>query len=135
MKTQVEFRSDKFPPYDDEEKLINPGLWGKRLGEYLKDRLKERGITTGDLVAEDWGWMIPVENDSFDLWIGCGHQNGDDDQFLCMIEPCKPVIRKFFKKIDTTAPVKRISDALDKILSSDLNIQDVRWSDSNETGK
>ena len=31
MKTQVEFRSKKSPPYDGEEEQINPGLWGKRL--------------------------------------------------------------------------------------------------------
>jgi len=35
MKTQVEFRSSRFPPYDGEEEQINPGLWGKRLAEYL----------------------------------------------------------------------------------------------------
>jgi hypothetical protein len=33
MKTQVEFRSSKFPPYEGEEEQINPGLWGKRLAE------------------------------------------------------------------------------------------------------
>ncbi len=33
MKTQVEFRSSKFPPYDGEHEQINPGLWGKRLAE------------------------------------------------------------------------------------------------------
>jgi len=35
MKTQVEFRSSKFPPYEGEQEQINPGLWGKRLAEYL----------------------------------------------------------------------------------------------------
>jgi hypothetical protein len=34
MKTQVEFRSSKFPPYGGEQEQINPGLWGKRLAEY-----------------------------------------------------------------------------------------------------
>jgi hypothetical protein len=28
MKTQVEFRSSKFPPCEGEEEEINPGLWG-----------------------------------------------------------------------------------------------------------
>jgi hypothetical protein len=28
MKTHVEFRSDAFPPYDDEEYEINPGRYG-----------------------------------------------------------------------------------------------------------
>jgi len=38
-----EFGSSKFPPYDGEEEQINPGLWGKRLAEYLVQKLAERG--------------------------------------------------------------------------------------------
>ena len=62
MKTQVEFRSSKFPPYEGEEQQINPGLWGKRLAEYLVQKLAERGIETEEMVAEDWGWYVPVCN-------------------------------------------------------------------------
>lgn len=47
MKTQAGFRSSKFPRYEDEEEQINPGLWGKRLAEYLVQKLAERGIGTG----------------------------------------------------------------------------------------
>ena len=46
MKTQVEFRSAKFPPYEGEQEQINPGLWGKRLAEYLVQQLAARGIET-----------------------------------------------------------------------------------------
>jgi len=44
MQTQVEFRAAKFPPYEGEEEQINPGLWGKRLAEYLKQQLATQGI-------------------------------------------------------------------------------------------
>jgi hypothetical protein len=54
MKTFVEFRSKKFPPYEDEEELINPGLWGKRLAEYLVQKLSKRSIKTEEIIAEDW---------------------------------------------------------------------------------
>jgi len=60
VKTQVEFRSSKFPPYEGEEEQINPGLWGKRLAEYLVQKLAERGIETEEMVAEDWGWYVPA---------------------------------------------------------------------------
>ena len=55
MKTQVEFRSDKFPPYDGEEEQINPGLWGKRLAEYLQENLTHQGLKVTSIGAEDWG--------------------------------------------------------------------------------
>jgi hypothetical protein len=46
MKTQVEFRSGKLPPYEREQEQINPGLWGKRLAEYFVPTLSEKGIKT-----------------------------------------------------------------------------------------
>lgn len=132
MKTQVEFRSDKFPPYDGEQAEINPGCWGRRLAEYLKDKLAELNIVTGDLVAEDWGYVLPIQNESFNMFIGCGHQSGADDDFLCFIEPSKPFIRKLFKKIDTTQDVGNVVESLARILSSDPDIHDVRWSDNDK---
>lgn len=67
------FVHDRFPPYDGEEEQINPGLWGKRLAEFLRDNLGKEGFGTEEPIAEDWGWMVPVANEQFRLWIGCGH--------------------------------------------------------------
>ena len=129
MKTQVEFRSAKFPAYEGEEEQINPGLWGKRLAEYLVLKLAEKGIRTEDIIAEDWGWYIPVQNEGFRLAICCGHQYGDDDEFLCFTDPRQPVVRKFLKKIDATPQLQRLTEALQQILASDPEIRDVVWTE------
>jgi hypothetical protein len=127
MKTQVEFRSSKFPPYEGEEEQINPGLWGKRLAEYLVQKLAERGIETEEMVAEDWGWYVPVRNDGFRLALCCSHQNGDDDEFLCFTDPSTPVVKKFFKKMDATPQLTRLIEALQQILAADPDIRDLAW--------
>lgn len=127
MKTQVEFRSSQFPPYDGEEEQINQGLWGKRLAEYLARQLAEKGIATEQMVAEDWGWYIPVRNEGFQLALCCGHQNGDDDEFLCFTDPSTPIVKKFFKKIDATSQLTRLIEALQQILASDPEIRDIVW--------
>ena len=129
MKTQVEFRSSKFPPYDGEEEEINPGLWGKRLAEYLVQKLGERGIKTEEMVAEDWGWYVPILNEGFRLALCCGHQYGDDDQFLCFTDPSTPVVKKLFKKIDAAPQLTRLTDARRQILASDPEIHDVVWTE------
>jgi len=129
VKTQVEFRSSKFPPYEGEEEEINRGLWGKRLAEHLVQKLSENGIATGELIAEDWGWYVPVQNDGFDLALCCGHQYGDDDQFLCFTEPKTPVVRKFFRKLDATIQLTRLVEALGQILESDPDIQEIVWTE------
>lgn len=132
MKTQFEIRSDKFPPYDDEEDIINPDLWGKRLAEYVVINLPNHNFQTEELIPEDWGWCIPIANDEFNLWIGCGHQYGAPDTFLCFIEPSKPVIRKSLKKVDTTNTVDGLAKALESIFTSDPEIKDFRWLEENE---
>ena len=87
MKTHVQFRSDAFPPYDGEEDEINPGRYGKRVAEFLVRGLKDKGFEPLDPVAEDWGWVVPIKNDGFNLWIGCGNYDEyPDDGFVCFID-------------------------------------------------
>jgi hypothetical protein len=129
MNTQVEFKSSKFPPYEGEEEEINPGLWGKRLAEYLVEKLAEMGVQTNDIVVEDWGYYITVRNEEFELALCCGHQSGDDDEFLCFTEPSKPIVKKLFRKVDVTAELSRLTEALDKILSSDPDIKEIVWTE------
>jgi hypothetical protein len=127
MKTQVEFRSAKFPPYEGEEEEINPGLWGKRLTEYFAAKLAERGIATLEMSVEDWGCYLPVQNEGFPLGLCCGHQNADDDQFQCFTEPSTPKVKKFFRTIDATPQLTRLLDAVRQILESDPDIREVVW--------
>lgn len=129
MKTQVEFRSSRFPPYAGEEEQVNPGIWGRRLAEYLVEKLAERGIETGAMAPEDWGWYVPVPNEAGRLALCCGHQNGDDDEFLCFTDPDTPIVKKLFGKTDMTAPLTRLTEALQQILASDPEIRAVIWTE------
>ena len=99
MLSHVELRSNAFPAYESEAEEINPGRFGKRLAEFLIEGLKKRGQPVGDLIAEDWGWEIPIENAEFRLWVGVGNHEEYPDGFMCFIEPHKEYVRKFFKKI------------------------------------
>lgn len=132
MKTLVSFKSDKFPPYETEQDQINPGVWGKRLAEYLVEKFKEHGLETEEIIPEDWGWYIPIKNEGFRLAICCGHQDGDDDEFLCFTQPDKPIVKKFLKTIDATAQLGRLVTAIEAILAADPDIRSVEWSRGGE---
>lgn len=127
MKTFVEFRSKKFPPYDGEENELNPGLWGKRLAEYFIAKLPEQGIEPNDLIPEDWGWCVPIKSDGVRFALCCGHQYGDDDEFQCFTDPEQPITKQLFKKIDATAELKRLIAAMNEILSKDPDITGIVW--------
>ena len=128
METHVEFRSDRFPPYDSEEYEVNPGRYGKRLAEFLQRGLSEKGFVADDLVAEDWGWIVPIKNEKFRLWIGCGNYDEyPDDGFLCFIEPHTATVRKFIRRIKVADRVRELRDAMDEILNAESGIRDKRW--------
>ncbi len=129
LKTVVEFRTDIFPPFPDEDELVNPGIWGKRLADFLCGRLRERGYLIGtEPFAEDWGWMFQIKNKEFDLWIDCRNYEEYPDGFLCSISPHKPYIRKFFiKKISTSHVVTVLQSAIDHILEKEAAIRDKHW--------
>jgi hypothetical protein len=109
--------------------LVGGDYQGKRLAEYLVQKLSQRGIKTGEIVGEDWGWYIPIPNEGFRLAIGCGHQYGDDDVFLCFTKPHTAVVKKLFKRIDATAQLTRLTEAMQQILSSDPEITDIVWTE------
>ncbi len=71
--------------------------------------------------------MIPIENDGFKLWIGCGNYLEYDDGFLCFIEPHEPFIRKLFKKFDTQPIIESLQRAMDDVLSENPSIRNIRW--------
>lgn len=103
----IEFKSDMFPAFPEEDSIINPGCYGKRLAEFLADRLAQRGIMTGSPIAEDWGWMIGI-TDTRHVWIGCSNIDGEPGRFSIFIEPSRGYVHKWFKKIS----VRTITDSL-----------------------
>jgi len=127
MKTHVEFRSDAFPAYEGEVKEINPGRFGKRLAEFLAAGLAREGFEAGDPIAEDWGWVLPIKNETFPLWIGCGNYEEYSNGFLCFIEPHKPFVRSLFKKISTGSRVGALQEAMHNVLSANARISDIKW--------
>lgn len=129
MKTQVEFRSDAFPPYEDESDEINPGRFGKRVAEYLQAELNVKGFKTNGPFSEDWGWLVEVQNAGFRLWFGCGNVDGTTNEFLVFIEPQTPSVRPFpfLKKFDTIPRVKALQTAIDELLASHPDVRNIQW--------
>lgn len=126
MLTHVVFRSNAFPPHEYEE---DQGFFGERLAKFLYQEISRVGVAVEPPFAEDWGWVVPVRNPSFRLWIGCGSYYEYDDGYLCFIEPHQRFVRKYllFGKVDVSPAVESLRQAIDGVLSAHPDIRDVRW--------
>lgn len=127
MRTHLEFVSTAFPPEPDEDELINPGLYGRRLVQFLSDQLPRHGFAVSCVTPEDWGWRIDLENPAFPLWLGCGNYQRHENCFLCFIQPSRPFVRQLLRKIPTTDTVERLAAALQTILEQSGKAQQLRW--------
>lgn len=127
MRTHIQLTSPNFPADSDESELVNEGRFGRKLAEYISTQLPEFGFMVKGMHPEDWGWQIELQNSDFPLWIGCGNYEEIENGFLCFIEPSKPFIRSWFKKIDTEPVIARLSDSLEAIISNAPGVSNIQW--------
>jgi hypothetical protein len=132
MRTHLEFTSKEFEIVPGEDEQTNPGVYGLRLAEFLVSQLIAKGYQPAEL-AEDWGYCVMLANPSFSSFVGCSSYG--DDRWLIQIEPCKPAVRKWFKKIDTTEWVERLSANVEASLVEHGGATDLRWWTDAESGR
>ncbi|MFO6447934.1 hypothetical protein ACLBKU_12390 [Erythrobacter sp. NE805] len=123
MRTHLEFRSKSLLDAHDDPDLPQ----GKAVAALLISKLPSAGFEVEDSVPEDWGWWVRLRHDPFPLRIGCGFYPEYEDGFLCFIEPSKPFVRRWLRRIPTEQPVERLADAVEGILRGSDDIRDLRW--------
>ena len=129
---QIYFRSTLFRVDPDEEEEVNPGRYGRQLAHWLRDRFVVLGYRNPEVIAEDWGWCVMLQRDPFMLWIGCGNQDADDDDFDHLTQPERivwgcfvtgevPFFQKLFRKVDPEA-VWKVEQQLAEVLRQEPQV-------------
>jgi hypothetical protein len=67
----LEFESSAFPVIPGEDEEINPGIYGKALAQWLAEQLRAAGYSPGEVIAEDFGWCVPVKSEPHSLYVAC----------------------------------------------------------------
>lgn len=127
------FTSSKFEVEPGEDEEVNPGLYGRQLARWLKERLEERGYRVEDIINEDWGRCLVCGRDPFMLWVGCGScgdPSGPDDVpppkeaifWRCFAVAELPLLVRLFRKIDTASAVTKLHADLGEILRAEPEI-------------
>lgn len=135
MRTHLEFRSDAFPACPGEDEEINPGRYGKRLAEFIAAELPRKGYRVRDVYAEDWGWVVELDNAEFPLWVGVGNYEEYDDGFLCFIEPSKPFVRRWFRSVPTGGTIERLANAMEQVIRDSGKARDMKWWSDADSGR
>ena len=114
------FQTDKFSVQAGEDTETNPGIFGKKLSEWICSRLNDLGYHVQPPLAEDWGWCVMYRDKPYMLWVGCSGEEVNQEivwSYFIAIE--KILFRNPFKKIDYKKDAEKIDLALKSIFSSE----------------
>ena len=67
----LEFESSAFAIIPGEDEETNPGIYGKALAQWLAEQLRVAGFSPGEVIAEDFGWCVPVQSEHHSLYVAC----------------------------------------------------------------
>ena len=123
MRTNLEFRSAELSGYGSGQDTPR----GEIVARLLARELPKQGFDVTDVSAEDWGWRVTVACDAFPLWVGCGGYEEWEDGHLCFIEPSKPYVRHWLKRVPTVEIIDRLATALEDVIRADGRARDLRW--------
>lgn len=129
------FTSSKFEIEPGEDAEINPGIYGRQLAVWLKERLEQSGYVVEDVINEDWGRCLVCQREPFMLWVGCG--NMSDHRAANPRDACPPkqnviwhcfgtaevpFLKRMFGKMDTAPAVSRLNHVLGQILRAERQL-------------
>ncbi|MCS7469628.1 hypothetical protein NZK35_23505 [Stieleria sp. ICT_E10.1] len=124
----IHIRSSKFPILPGEkEELVNDGMYGKSLAQYLQSNLEERGYDAPFVCCEDWGWWVELTAAPFTFG-ACVYSGAEENvprDFACtdgVIGPRKWSWKKL-QFVDTSPWVDKLIDDMIAIFQADEDIE------------
>src|ERR1700755_958993 len=77
----LDFMSSAFPIEPGEDERTNPGIFGKALANWLAEQLRAQGTAAQTIIAEDFGWCIPIESEPHRLYVACASTEDEQDHW------------------------------------------------------
>lgn len=124
----IRVRSPRFGVLPGEaEELVNEGMYGKALAEYLTDRLRDRGYDAPFFCAEDWGWWVELAGFPFSFGVCIyGRQLADGQLDLYVTDGATAARRwswRQFRYISTTEAVAKLHADLIAVFEADPEVR------------
>jgi hypothetical protein len=124
----IHIKSSKFPILPGEkEELVNDGMFGKALAEYLQAKLTDRDYNAPAVCCEDWGWWVELKIAPFGFGV-CIYSGPEEDgpvDFVCTDGAIGP--RKWswkrFRFVDTSPWVEKLHADLMAIFQADEGVE------------
>ena len=123
---QVWFTSSAFAIEPSEDEETNPGIYGHALAEWMAGQLAARGIETGPVLAEDWGWIFDARVGEARLGVGCANESGSTTRWSCVLMSSELPFVGLFRRQRTQRGLAALRAEVHAVLAAS-DVTDVEW--------
>ena len=130
----LEFESSAFAVIPGEDEETNPGIYGKALALWLAEQLRAAGFFPGTVIAEDFGWCVPIASDAHSLYVVCASTGEKPDQWRVFAFAEGGVIDRLFGNDQRSSLLAPLFTGIRKCLESAPIIHGLREEVPNRPG-
>jgi hypothetical protein len=122
----LEFESNAFAAEPGEEEHTNPGVFGKALATWLSAQLRPSGFVTGEILAEDFGWCIPIESRPHHLYVVCSSDGESPTAWRVFVFAEGGLLQRLLGKDQRRQLVSSLFSAVKQVLASSPQVSGLR---------
>ena len=122
----LEFESQGFTVEPGEDEHTNPGVFGKALASWLAEQLRARGMRVGEVIAEDFGWCVPVESKPHSLYVACASADERPHHWRVFAFAEGGLVARLFGKDTSSQSMLALFATLKQVLEATPHVQGLR---------
>ena len=121
----LEFESSAFAPVPGEDEATNPGVFGKVLAQWLGNQLRLAGVAAGEVIAEDFGWVIPVKSEPYFLHVACS-SGEEPNEWMVFAFAEGSLMSRLFGKDKSGAALESLYVSIRRSLEAESSVHGLR---------
>jgi hypothetical protein len=127
MNPQVTFETEYFAPEPGEDEHANPGRFGRSLALWMQSQLGARGVSTSEVLAEDFGWIVVIARKPHLLWLACGNTDGSTSEWsICPVAEAS-LKQRLFGRSQLQGAVDALWSHVKVIVPSIPQVTNITW--------
>jgi hypothetical protein len=122
----LEFESSDFIVIPGEDDATNPGIYGKALASWLAGQLSAAGFPARPIIAEDFGWCVPIDGAPHTLFVTCASTGERPNSWRVYAFAEGGMVRRLFGMDESATTLASLFNAVRSCLESDPSVRNLR---------
>ena len=85
---------------------------GREFANWVAAELQTQGEMPGQPIAEDWGWLVPLQTKPYRLFVGCGLRDGSTTEWVAFAAAERGLLSRLLHRTGFSARLAELTEKL-----------------------